>query len=157
MKHLSFLAIALTLTACATPNSGTSRTNSSPGHGAISLSVRPNPVVAHKVGVTTYEFPFDVSVRETGGRAVTINTVNVDVYALGGVRVGSDNYDAARIAALGYPINIAGNGELRYHFAPRKDVTDDRLFGGVYGEVRVSAVDETATPATATTTVTVTR
>ena len=157
MKKLSFVAIALTLIACATPNSGTSRTNAQPGHGAISLSVQPNPIVAHKVGGTTYEFPFDVSVRETGGRAVTINSVSVDVYALGGMRVGSDTYDAARIAALGYPTNIPGNGELRYHLAPRKDVSDDRLFGGVYGEVRVSAADETATPATATTRVTVTR
>jgi hypothetical protein len=156
-QPLSFAAIALMLLGCATPNSGASRTASTPGHGAISLSVQPNPIVARKVSGTTYEFPFDVAVRETGGRGVTISSVSVDVYALGGVRVGSDSYDAARIASLGYATSIPGNGELRYHFAPRKDVTDDRLFGGVYGEVRVSASDETGTPASASTRVTVTR
>ena len=95
--------------------------------------------------------------RETGGRAVTINSVSLDVYAPGGIRLGSDTYDAARIAALGYSTNILGNGELRYHFAPTRSVTDERLFSGVYGEVHVAAADDTGTPATAVTTVTVTR
>jgi hypothetical protein len=157
MKQLSFFAIALALFACATPQSGTSRPASMPGHGAISLSVQPNPIVARKVAGTTYEFPFDISVRETGGRAVTIHSISVDVYALGGIRVGSDTYDAGRIVSLGYSTNVPGNGELRYHLAPRRDVTDDRLFGGVYGEIRVAASDETATPASASTSFTLTR
>ena len=157
MKQLAFFAIALNVLACATPQPGTSRTSSTPGHGAISLAVRPNPIVARNVGGSTYEFPFEVSVRETGGRAVTINSVSLDVYAPGGIRLGSDTYDAARIAALGYSTNIPGNGELRYHFAPTRSVTDERLFSGVYGEVHVAAADDTGTPATAVTTVTVTR
>ena len=157
MKRFISFAIFLTLISCATPQPGTSRNASMPGHGAISIAIQPNPIVAHKTGGNTYEFPFDVAVRETGGRAVTVNRVTVDVYAVGGVRVGSESYDAARIASLGYSTNVPGNGELRYHFAPRKEVTDDRLFGSVYGEVRVEAADDTGTPATASTTVTVTR
>ena len=157
MKQLSLFAIAFALFACATPQAGTSRNSSTPGHGAISVTVQPNPIVARNVGGSTYEFPFDVSVRETGGRGVTINSVSLDIYAPGGIRLGSDTYDAARIAALGYATNIPGNGELRYHFAPRRDVTDERLFNGVYGEVHVGAADDTGTPTTAKTTVTVTR
>jgi hypothetical protein len=156
MRRLFPLAIALTLFACATRNSA-SRTNSTPGHGAISIAIQPNPIVAHRVSGATYEFPFDVSVRETGGRAVTINSITIDVYAPGGFRVGSDVYDAARIASLGFPTGIAGNGELRYHFAPRQQVGDERLIDGVYGEVRVSAADDTATPTTASTRVTLSR
>jgi hypothetical protein len=79
------------------------------------------------------------------------------VYAVGGLRVGGESYDGARIRSLGYSTNIPGNGELRYHFAPRQSVSDDRLFGSVHGEVRVDASDDTGTPASATTTVTVTR
>jgi hypothetical protein len=96
-------------------------------------------------------------VRETGGRAVTINRVTLEVFALGGVRVGGENYDGARIRSLGYSTNVPGNGELRYHFAPRQSVSDERLFGGVSGEVRVDASDDTGTPTSATTTITVTR
>jgi len=157
MKRLAILAISLTILACATPQSGTSRNASIPGHGAISIEIVPNPIVAKPISGNTYEFPFDVVVRETGGRAVTINRVSLEVYALGGMRVGGEAYDAARIQSLGYSTNVPGNGELRYHFAPRQSVSDDRLFGGVSGEVRVSASDETATPASAMTTVTVTR
>jgi len=52
---------------------------------------------------------------------------------------------------------VPANGELRYHFAPRKSVQDDRLFGGVYGDVRADATDETGTATSATVRITVTR
>jgi hypothetical protein len=157
MKQLLLFAITLAVVGCATPQPGTSRTSSTPGHGAISIAVQPNPIVAHKVSGSTYEFPFDVSVRETGGRAVTINSVSLDVFAPGGIRLGSDTFDGARIASLGYSTNIPGNGELRYHFAPTRNVSDERVFNGIYGEIHVAAADDTGTPATAKTTVTVTR
>jgi len=143
--------------ACKSPQPGTSRTASLPGHGAISIQVVPNPIVARPAGGNAYDFPLDVIVHETGGRAVTVSRVRATVYGPAGVRLGDQTWDAAQIASGGFATNLPGNGELRYHFAPRQQVTDDRLFGGVYGEVRVSAADETATPATATTTVTVTR
>jgi hypothetical protein len=157
MKRFIVLSLLLTVIACSTAQPDSSRNTSLPGHGAITIAIQPNPIVARNVGGSTYEFPFDVIVRETGGRAVTINRVSMEVYAVGGIKVGSEAYDGARIRQLGFSTNIPGNGELRYHFAPRQSVQDDRLFGSVYGEVRVDASDETGTPTSATTRITLTR
>jgi hypothetical protein len=155
MKRLAVTAVCLLAVACATPQPGTSRTSSTPGHGAISLSVTPNPIVAHNVSGSTYDFPFDVSVRETAGHPVTINSVSTTVYAPGGIRVGGESYDAAKIRSLGYSTSVPPGGELRYHFAPRKSVTDDRVFGSIYAEVSVEGTDETGAATSAKTTVTV--
>ena len=157
MKRFAVAATVLLVCACSTGRPGATQTSSVPGHGAIALSVVPNPIVAQKVSGTTYDFPFDVIMRETGGHPVAINRVTADIYAVGGVKIGSDSYDAAKIQSLGYATSIAANGELRYHFAPRKSVQDDRLFGSVYGDVRVDATDETGTATSATVRVTVTR
>src|ERR1043165_7655766 len=148
MKHavFAFAATALYVCACSSGTPGATRTSNVPGHGA--LSVVPNPIVAQKVSGSTYDFPFDVVVRETGGHPVTISRVSADIYApVGGIKVGSESYDAANISSLGYSTSIPANGELRYHFAPRKTVQDERLFGGVYGDVRADATDESGTPA----------
>jgi hypothetical protein len=157
MKRLAIAPLLFCIAACATPRAGSTQSTGLPGHGAIAIQVVPNPVVAHLVSGNTYEFPFDVVVRETAGRAVTVNRVSADVYALGGVQVASQNYDAAQIASLGYPTNLPGNGELRYHFSPRKTVSDERLFSGVSAQIRVDAYDDTNTPTSATVTVTVTK
>jgi hypothetical protein len=58
---------------------------------------------------------------------------------------------------MGYSTSVPANGELHYHFAPRKNVQDDRLFGGVYGDVRADATDDTGTATSATVRITVTR
>ena len=148
----SRLLILLLLTSCS--HGGTPLI---PGHGAITLTIAPNPIVAQPVSGNTYEFPFDAVIRETGGHAVTINSLSVNVYAFGGIPVGSDAYDASRIASLGYPTTVPANGELRYHFHPRQSVPDERLFGGVTANVRINATDDTATPTTASTAVTIRR
>jgi len=97
-------------------------------------------------------------VRETGGHPITIDRVTADIYAsVGGIKIGSESYDAAKIQSMGYSTNVPANGELRYHFAPRKNVQDDRLFGGVYGDVRADATDDTGTATSATVRITVTR
>ncbi len=127
------------------------------GHGAIALSIAPNPIVAQPVSGSTYEFPFDIVIRETGGHALTINSASMTVFAFGGFPVGSDRYDSARIASLGYATTLPANGELRYHLHPRRTVTDERLFSGVTTEVRIDATDDTGTATSATTKVTVTR
>ena len=155
MRRLSLLLVLL-LAFCKSPQPGTSRTASIPGHGAISISIVPNPIVATQVSGNTYDFPFDIVVRETGGRAVTISRVSATVYGVAGVQLASESWDAARINAAGYVTNLPGNGELRYHFAPRKSVPNE-IFNGVRAEVRVDAFDETATPTSATTVITVTR
>lgn len=155
MKYL--IPIVLLAAACSTPKPGTGSTSSVPGHGAISIQIIPNPIVARRVSGNTYDFPFEVMVRETGGRMVNVDRVRADVYAIGGIRVTSQSYSAADIQSLGYSTAIPANGTLRYRFTPRTSVADERLFGGVYVELHVEATDDTGTPTRATTTVTVTR
>jgi len=155
VKRLVIAALLL-VAFCKTPQPGW-RTASVPGHGAISIQIVPNPIVATPVGGSTYDFPVDVVVREMAGRGVTVSRVTVTVYGPAGIRLGDENWNAARIKSAGYSTNVAGNGELRYHFVPRESVPDARLFSGIRAELRVDAYDETATPTSATTTATVTR
>ena len=154
MKQLA-LPLALLL-AMACGGSG-SRVISVPGKGAITVQIDPNPIRATLVSGETYAFPFEVIVRETGGRPVNVSRVSANVTAFGGISVGRESWDEARIRSMGYSTSIGANGELRYRFAPRKAVPDDRLFGGVSAVLTVEATDDTGNPATASTTVTVTR
>ena len=156
MKRLLIVPLLLCAAFCTTPQSG-SHTAALPGHGAISLQIVPNPIVARPVSGNTYDFPVDIVVRETGGRSVTVSRVTATVYGPAGIRLCDESWDAAQIKSAGYSPNLPGNGEVRYHFVPRKSVPDDRLFGSVRAELRVDAYDETAIPTSATTTVTVTR
>jgi hypothetical protein len=150
---LVFLIAALAASCGSGPQSGVT---SAPGHGAISVTVTPNPIRATQVSGTTYDFPFDVIVRETGGHAIDVTSVSATVHGPGGIALARETYDADRIRSLGFPTTIAANGELRYHFAPRKEVPDERLFGGVSAALTVEAQDDTGTPASASTVVTVT-
>ena len=156
MKRVFLIPILLLLSsACASHQAGSTQSSGQPGHGAISMTVVPNPIVATSLGGDMYEFPFEVVLRETGGHPVTITRVSADVYAFGSVK--TESYDASKINSLGYSTTLPANGELRYAFRPRKQVTDDRVFGGVTAEVRVDAVDDTGTAASAKTTVGVRR
>lgn len=128
-----------------------------PGHGAISVSIMPNPIVASRVSGSTYDFPFEVVVRETGGRAVDITNVSAIVFGPANIQIASENYDAAKINSLGYATRVPANGELRYRFDPRRDVSDERLFGSVSADIRVEGRDESGTATSAATRVSVTR
>ncbi|SRR5581483_3384273 len=157
MKRVLLISFLLLTSACASPQGGATQSSSQPGHGAITMMVVPNPIVAKSAGRDMYDFPFDVVVRETGGHPVHVTRVSADVYALGSILVAQQTYDAAQIASMGFATTIPANGELRYSFRPRKEVTDERLFGGVSAEVVAEGADETGTAASATTTVSVTR
>jgi len=155
MKRLAILAaLALLPLACATPPGGTTKSTSTPGRGAIKLTITPNPVVATNVGGNTYEFPFDAVVKETGGHPVTIERVTANVFAAGGIQVATESYDAAKIQSLGFATAIQAKGEIHYHFVPRKDVPDARLFTSVYGDIRVEGIDDNGSRTTTTTTIT---
>src|SRR5258707_12397986 len=132
MKRAALLPLILLASYCASGRGGTQQ-STQPGHGAITVQVAPNPIVAQPVAGNVYDFPFDVIVRETGGRAGNITRVTADVTALGGIRVAQDAYDAAKINSLGYPTMLAPNCELRYHLAPLRSVPDEGLFIGVLG------------------------
>ncbi len=141
--------LALLTTAC--------RTATPPGHGALAIEVTPNPIVAKSLGGTTYSLPFDLVLRETGGRRVDIGRISLDVVALGALHVMSEQRDAAQLRAAGFPTTIPPHGELRYHFEPQKNVSDERMFGAVSARLTVEAKDADGFPATAGTTVTMRR
>ena len=157
MKRAALFVFLIALASCSSGGGGNLPSTSVPGHGAIQIAIVPNPIVATRVSGDTYDFPFEVVVKETGGRAVTVTRVSADVIALGGIRMGGESYDAAQIAALGYSTTVPANGELRYRFTPRRSVEDERLFSAVSADVRVEARDDQGAPATAGTTVTVRR
>lgn len=155
MKRLALIPLLFLASFCAGSRGDT--TSAQPGHGAISIQVVPNPIVATKVSGDTYEFPLQIVIRETGGRPVEIARVSAEVFALGGIRIAEETYDAAEINRLGYSTRIPANGEARYRFVQRRSVPDDRLFSGVSADLTVDGRDDTGTATTATTSVTVTR
>src|SRR5947207_5717018 len=158
MKRAALLLpLVLLASYCGSSGGGTQSSTAQPGHGAITVQVAPNPIVAQQVAGNVYDFPFDVIVHETGGHPVNVARVTVDVTAIAGIHVAQESYDAAKINSLGYSTTLPANGELRYHFAPRRSVADERLFSGVSAELTVDAVDDTGTATSARTSVTVRR
>ena len=156
MRHLALLsALLLTLAAC--QNGSPNGVTSVPGHGAVAMQIIPNPIVATRVSGDTYDFPFEVVVRETGGRPIQVSRISATVVAPGGITFARESWDAERIRSMGYDTSLNAHGEIRYRFTPRKEVPDERLFGGVAAELRIEAVDDTGQTASATTRVTVTR
>lgn len=156
MRHL---AIAATLAVLFAGCQGGPQPDpvSVPGRGALMVQVVPNPIVAQRNSDGTYTFPFEAVVRETGGRPVRITNVTATVTLGGALQLARESWDAQRIQSMGYATSVPANGELRYRFSPRKEVPDDRLFGGVSAELRVEGTDDTGAAVSATTNVTVTR
>lgn len=154
-KLLPFFLIGLV--ACSSGRSGDTSSTSVPGHGRLTLAIDPNPIVATKVAGDTYQFPFVVIVREVGGAPVTITDVRADVRALGGLKISSVTYDAAEITRRGFSSHLPANGELRYSFTERKEVSDDRLFTSVSADLTVNGTDDSGVQTSAQTTVTVRR
>jgi hypothetical protein len=157
MKRLPLVlvvALLISLAACSGAKPGVT---SVPGQGAVAIDVIPNPIVATPVSGNTYDFPFEVVVRETGGRPITVQRVTATVSLGGGPTLGRESWDAERIRSMGYNTALAPNSEARYRFSPRKEVPDARLFGGVSAELKVEATDDTGAMTSATTVVTVRR
>lgn len=159
MKPFALAAtLAVLLAGCSSGGPGPSPTPlPTPGRGAITVQVQPNPIVATANQDSTYNFPFEAVVRETGGRPVRITNVTATVLLGGALQLARESWDAQRIQSMGYATSVGPNGELRYRFNPRKEVPDDRLFGGVSADLRVEGVDDNGASISATTTVTVTR
>ena len=156
MKQLAIcLSLILVLAACS--GGGTSGVTSVPGRGAISLEIVPNPILARHVSGEIYDFPFEVVVRETGGRSVNVERITVNVNGPLGINVHREEWDAARIRSTGYDTSLRANQEVRYRFSPRKEVPDERLFNSVNAELRVDAVDDGGNATSATPAVTVRR
>jgi hypothetical protein len=158
MKRFVFLLSLLVVLAACSSSGPSSSVSATPGAGAVAIEILPNPIVARAVaGSNQYDFPFEVVVRETGGHPVSVTRVSADLFALGGLKVGSESWDADKIRSMGYGVDVPANGELRYRFNPRREVPDERLFGGVRAELRVDARDASGATTSASTVVTVTR
>jgi hypothetical protein len=156
VRRAVLVSLALLASFCAGGRGNTGSTSVS-GHGAITVEILPSPIVSTRVSGSTYDFPFEIVLRETGGRPVDVDRVTATVFALGGIRIGTETYDAAMIASLGYSARVPANDELRYRFNPRRDVTSDLLFQGVSADIRVDGHDDTGTPTQAATRVSVTK
>jgi hypothetical protein len=151
---LCALPSALLISACSGAQTGVT---SVPGQGVVTIEVIPNPIVATPVSGNTYEFPFEVVVRETGGRAIDVQRITATVSLGGGLTLGRESWDAEQIRSMGYDTKLPANSEVRYRFTPRKEVPDERLFRGVVAELRVEATDDRGIETSATTKVTVRR
>lgn len=141
MKHAAaLLSLLLLLGACGGgPRAGVV---AAPGSGAVNITIDPNPIVATSAGGSSYNFPFEVIVRETGGRPITVTRISAQLFGPGGLSLGEESWDAARIQSMGYSTSVPANGELRYRFNPRRDVPNESLFGSVSAQLRVEAVDD---------------
>lgn len=152
---ISCVLSTLMLVHCSADDPG--RTPTEPGHGALEIAVVPNPIVATRVSGDTYDFPFDVRVTNPGSLPVSIERVQIDVTAFGGLKIHSESKNAADIREYGYPTTLAPGETLSYHFEPREDVPDDRLFDGVSALLTAVGADSSGKEVSASIRVSVTR
>ncbi|MGA7616199.1 MAG: hypothetical protein WBX15_13575 [Thermoanaerobaculia bacterium] len=148
---------SLALTSCVSSTTAPEQAPPAPGHGALAIAIVPNPIVATRVSGSTYDFPFDVHVSNSGSLPVTIDRIDMDVTALGGVRIYSKSMTATDIRQYGYPTAVPAGQSLSYHFAPREQVPDERLFSGVSALLTASGADSSGQHVSASTSVSVTR
>lgn len=127
------------------------------GRAQLEVFVEPNPIVARPVSGNTYDFPFEIGIRERGGVPVEIQRVGIEVIGLGIINLYSKTYGRDEIRRLGYPTSVGAHGEIRYRFNPRESVPDERLFGGVAAEIFVEGIDANGQAVRATARVTVSR
>lgn len=157
-RALQSLLAALAFFALAQCSSDTPRQSpTEPGHGALAIAIVPNPIVATRVSGNTYDFPFDVRVSNPGSLPVTMQRVQIEVTALGGLKIYSDTKTAADIESYGYPTLVPPGETLSYRFTPREDVPDDRLFGGVSALLSAVGLDSAGKEVSASVKVSVTR
>ncbi|MGH9456568.1 MAG: hypothetical protein ACRD2J_02895 [Thermoanaerobaculia bacterium] len=109
--------------------------------GALEIRVEPNPVLAIPAGESTWEFPFTLTVAETGGGSVEITRVGIEVFTVGGLKIYGSELTASEIDRRGYPRRLEPFGEVRYTMRPRQRVPDERLFGNFWGELWAEGVD----------------
>ena len=154
MIFFCFVAV-LAVARCSSDDPG--RTPTEPGHGALDIAVVPNPIVASHVSGDTYDFPFDVRVVNPGSLPVSIGRVEIDVTAFGGLKIYSESKNASDIRGYGYPTTVAPGETLSYHFEPREDVPDERLFDGVSALLTAVGTDTAGKQVSASIRVSVTR
>jgi len=109
--------------------------------GRLLLEISPNPIIAEHVEGRTYDFPFDIIMRETGGVDVTIDDFTVDITLLGVVTLFSQKFPATEISRRGYPVEIGSGKFLRFSFRKRKEVPNDLVFRSAIARVTAHTTD----------------
>ena len=138
--------------------SGEMDTPTSPGRGALSVTVTPNPIVAMSVAGSDgmYEFPFEIAITETGGQTVTVTGLNVTLKTLG-LPVFTKTYDATYLRGQNYSPVIPAMGTVRYGFKPREQAPAALFGSAVETDIQVEGVDDLRNPVRQTVTVSVRR
>lgn len=164
MKRMAVIVAAVLLAAACSERKPSAKPSAAPAiklppesrkPGALEIRVDPNPIVAIPLNPSTYEFPFTVSIRETGGTPVTVIRVGMDVYSVAGLRIYTSELGPEEIERRGYIRTLAANGEVRYTWRPRAQVPDERLFATTWGELWVEGADARGAPVATRTRVTV--
>lgn len=164
MKRIAVIIAALVLAAACSERKPSTQPSTVPviewpreprKPGVLEIRVDPNPIVAIPVSPPTYEFPFTISIRETGGTPVTVMRVGMDVYSVAGLRIYTSELGPEEIERRGYIRTLAANGEVRYTWRPKAQVPDQRLFATTWGEFWVEGADAVGAPVATRTRVTV--
>jgi hypothetical protein len=123
--------------------------------GRLAIEIDPNPIEARHLGNDVYELVFDVAIREVGGNDVTIDRVNAEAVAFGGLRIARATLDRDEIRRRGYPSTVKAGKEIRYSFIESRALPDERLLDSVRAEVVIEATDAAGRPTSTRTTVTI--
>jgi len=92
--------------------------------GSLAIAIYPNPIIAKQVEANLYEFPFEVSLRETGGANVEIDGIRVEV-RLAALPIFAQTFDQTELTRRGYSATVPAGGNVQYRFSPRREVPMD--------------------------------
>lgn len=111
-----------------------------PIRGRLEAEVLPNPVVAVATGEGSWQFPFEVVLRESGGVEIEIEAIRIRV-TVAGIPVSRQLWDSEEIRRRGYGTVLPPGGMLQYAFTPVRAVANAPLLEVARGEVEIEVVD----------------
>lgn len=149
MRSCSFILALVLITACGAV--APERVAPVAG-GALLLDIIPNPIVAYPLGGDLFEFPFDVAMREVGGRDIEIDAIRVEI-KLKGLPIFAQTFDETELTRRGYPAIVPAGGLVQYRFSPRREVPGELLFDQVSARITISGLDQNGRRSEASTTV----
>lgn len=110
--------------------------------GTLAIDVYPNPIIARQIRAHLYEFPFEVSLRETGGTDVEIDGIRVEV-RLAGLPIFAQAFDETELTRRGYSATVPAASNVQYKFSPQRELPADFPLRQMVAVVTVSGVDIT--------------
>ncbi|HUF17429.1 MAG TPA: hypothetical protein VMS12_05220 [Thermoanaerobaculia bacterium] len=125
-----------------------------PIRGRVEFEISPNPIRAIRLEENQWSFPFEVTLRESGGVDVEIETLRLTV-TIAGLPVARMIWDGAEIEKRGYSTAIPAGEARQYAFTPVRTVPDERLLTLARADINVAAVDRDGRRSEATRTISV--